>query len=117
MAKFPAINLDSEGTVIMRGQKDVEADVKVYRMGNLIIMLGTMPNALMHISISHKSRYPTWDEIAHIRYTMLPDSLMMAMILPPKSQYVNISVHCFHLFELDGQATARLRSSVPEGTV
>ena len=52
-----------------------------------------------HLSIAHPSRYPTWDEIARARYTLLPDVPWMAMYLPPKSKYVNIHRCCFQLFE------------------
>lgn len=56
-----------------------------------------------HLSISHPDRYPTWDQIKHARYALLEDVEYMVMILPPKSEYVNIHENCFHLNEfLDG---------------
>ena len=57
------------------------------------------PDARWHISISHPHRYPTWDEIKRARYDLLPDSVTMAMILPPKGEYVNVHLNCFHLHE------------------
>lgn len=53
-----------------------------------------------HLSISHASRYPTWDEIAEARYQLLDDDLYMVMVLPPSSEYVNAHPNCFHLHEL-----------------
>ena len=54
-----------------------------------------------HLSISHPARYPSWDEIKEARYALLPDDCTMAMLLPPKSQYVNIEETCFHLHEIE----------------
>lgn len=61
-----------------------------------------------HLSISHRTndnppqpgRYPTWDEIAHARYELLPGDLPFAMMLPPKSEYVALHDTTFHLHEV-----------------
>jgi len=53
-----------------------------------------------HMSISTKTRYPTWDEIRDARYALMPDDITMAMLLPPKSEYVNLHPNCFHLHEI-----------------
>lgn len=53
-----------------------------------------------HMSISCARRYPTWDEIRDARYELLPDEITMAMLLPPKAEYVNLHQNCFHLHEI-----------------
>lgn len=53
-----------------------------------------------HMSISHPSRYPTWDEMKTARYRLLPDDCYMVQILPPKAQYLNAHDRCFHLTEM-----------------
>jgi hypothetical protein len=53
-----------------------------------------------HLSISCANRYPTWDEIHDARYALIPDNVTMAMILPPKAEYVNLHPNCFHLHEI-----------------
>ena len=55
-----------------------------------------------HLSISHPTRYPKWDEIKEARYKFLPDEVTMAQILPPRGEYVNVHPNCFHLHEIDG---------------
>lgn len=61
---------------------------------------------LWHLSISHRTddlkpgRYPTWDEIHEARYRFIPDEIRVAMLLPPKDEYVNVHATCFHLWEL-----------------
>lgn len=53
-----------------------------------------------HLSISREDRYPDWDEIAHARYSLLPETGTFGMILPPPSEYVNLQKNTFHLHEL-----------------
>ncbi len=53
-----------------------------------------------HLSISHPIRYPKWDEIKEARYALLPNECTMAILLPPKEEYVNIHPNCFHLHEV-----------------
>lgn len=53
-----------------------------------------------HLSISHRTRYPTWDEIAEARYRIMPDGTYAALILPPKDQYVNMNTNCFQVVEV-----------------
>lgn len=57
-----------------------------------------------HLSISHtptgrSQRYPTWDEIAHARYELLPHWLDVVMHLPAPGEYVAVHDTCFHLHE------------------
>lgn len=54
-----------------------------------------------HLSISHHNRYPHWKEITEARYFLVPDEAMMAMLLPPREQYVNVHERCFHLYEIE----------------
>jgi hypothetical protein len=53
-----------------------------------------------HLSISCARRYPTWEEIKDARYSLLPDQCTMAMLLPPRAEYVNLHPNCFHLHEI-----------------
>mgnify|MGYP001566944736 CR=1 FL=1 len=56
-----------------------------------------------HLSISHPTRYPKWDEIKKARYKLLPADITVAMILPPPSEYVNLHRNCFHLHEIPSE--------------
>jgi hypothetical protein len=81
--------------------------VRCYAMGECSIIVtrdsdaGGRPADPWHLSIAHPTRYPTWDEIARARYTLLPGVPWMAMYLPPKSEYVNIHRNCFQLLECE----------------
>jgi hypothetical protein len=82
---------------------------KAYTVNNCTIFVGKEPTTvrgvarwLWHLSIAHPRRYPSWDEIKAARYEFVPDEVTMAMLLPPKSEYVNLHSNCFHLHEIDG---------------
>ena len=53
-----------------------------------------------HLSISRQDRYPSWEEIKDARYALMPPNIVVAQILPPKNDYVNIHPNCFHLWEV-----------------
>lgn len=80
---------------------------KAYKFGRCNVLVGKEPingtdNPLKwHLSISHHKSLPTWNELKEARYYFIPDNVTMAMILPPKSEYVNIHEYCFHLYEID----------------
>lgn len=75
---------------------------KVYKFGSCRVIVGQEP-AGWHLSISHHRRLPTWEELREARYQFVPDEVTMAMILPPKSQYVNVHEFCYHLWEIEGE--------------
>lgn len=75
---------------------------KVYNYGSCRVIVGQEP-AGWHLSISHHRRLPTWEEVREARYHFVPDEITMAMILPPKSQYVNMHRWCFHLWQTEGE--------------
>lgn len=57
---------------------------------------------MWHVSVSVAYRYPTWDEIYQAWYDLVPEAQdrVGAIILPRKSEYVNIHPNCFHVHEL-----------------
>lgn len=73
--------------------------------GVLVAVVSPEPQGL-HMSISFRNhrgeltRYPSWDEIAHARYELLPEHLTFAMVLPPPSEYVAVHDTTFHLHEI-----------------
>jgi hypothetical protein len=70
-------------------------------MGECTVFLSEEPGGL-HLSISHPKRDPTYYEIKEARYLLCPDDVHMAMIFPPRSEFVNVDKHCFHLFQIAG---------------
>ena len=66
-------------------------------------VLVSVDAGLWHLSISHRERYPTWDEIKEAREEFLPMDKTFAMFFPPSKEYVNIHPNCFHLWETEGE--------------
>lgn len=84
--------------------------------GHLSVFVGREPTdlrngdrgILWHLSISHRAcdtlepgRYPTWDEIRDARERFIPDEVTVAMLLPPKAEYVNVHATTFHLWQVE----------------
>jgi hypothetical protein len=78
---------------------------KLFRSGAFTVLLADPSSAEFretqrwHLSISHPHRYPDWNVISDARYALVPNEITMAMILPPREEYVNIQKNCFHLHE------------------
>lgn len=76
--------------------------------GMLRVLVGEEPMG-WHLSVSFSddcgrpTRYPTWDEIAHARYELLPAELDFVMHLPPVGEYVAVHPTTFHLHEHPGR--------------
>ncbi|KKK50042.1 hypothetical protein LCGC14_3129000, partial [marine sediment metagenome] len=92
----------------LEGKFGVQPNSKYYKMGvcNIIVSPPT-DGAGWHLSISSTKRYPTWDEIAHARYELLPDEILMMMELPPKGEYINIHENTFHLHQQSNPQAAQ----------
>src|SRR5215471_731948 len=84
----------------------LELELHYFRFGELTVLMGREPcnggPLRWHISISHRSRHPSWDEIKTVRYRLLGPDTSVAMLLPPADHYVNIERqdHVFQLYEL-----------------
>lgn len=76
--------------------------VQVYKFGRCNVIVDKR-SGFWHMSISHHRVNPTWEEIRDARYALIPDDVTMAMLLPPKSEYVNVHEYCFHLHEVEGE--------------
>lgn len=83
---------------VLQEEGGIEHSLRIFEKDGLFIMVGWQGR--WHLSASRDDRLPTWDELHDARYALLPDSATMAMILPPKSEYVNKHEYCFHLWEV-----------------
>lgn len=52
----------------------------------------------LHISVSRKSRLPTYEEITRIKRDFIGDDKKAISVLPEKKYHVNIHEYCLHLF-------------------
>jgi hypothetical protein len=76
----------------------VNRKIQAFMFGECSILL-TKEYGLLHMSISHPSRYPNWDEIAAARYRLIPADRDAIMVLPPEDEYINHHEFCFQVHE------------------
>lgn len=67
----------------------------------------------LHLTVSHESRYPSWDEIKVARYRLLPLERTFALVLPPPDEYVDMPErrNIFELAEVEKLHKGRKASS------
>jgi len=73
-------------------------ETKVFRRGSLTAAV-SIENGLYHISISHPTRLPKYEELKSSRYKLVPDNIYMAQIFPPSKDFVNKHKYCLHLWQ------------------
>lgn len=83
-----------------------DAPLSVYRMGHCTIYAGQTPWG-WHLAVSHPSRYPTWAEVIDARYHVIPESVTMAMILPPERSYTEIHPNMLQLWQVKQEQIGR----------
>ncbi|TXH56105.1 MAG: hypothetical protein E6Q97_07170 [Desulfurellales bacterium] len=89
-----------------RSSQLLEKGTRRFKMGQCNILVSPpYENVGWHLSISHPTRYPTWDEIAAARYECLPTDRDFVMVLPKPEDYISIHENCFQLWE-DGKDRA-----------
>lgn len=98
-------------------------EAKVYESfpdGDLRCIVGK-EGGRWHLSMSHRSRYPSWDEMADARYRFIPNRAQMAMLAPPREEFVNVHDTTLHLWEVSelaerharpGESVAELRAEL-----
>lgn len=52
----------------------------------------------LHVSVSRKSRVPSYDELTRIKRDFIGDDKKAVLVLPEKKNHVNIHDYCLHLF-------------------
>lgn len=79
------------------------AYLRRYELGECIVIV-TREGGMYHLSISHRRRYPSWDEIVEAWYRTVPgaEGRVGAMVLPPLRLYLNVDENCMQVHEIDG---------------
>jgi hypothetical protein len=83
--------------------KEIHSPIRgaqAFAWGAVRVIVGVEPVVGWHMSISTPYRNPTWEEIRQARYDLVPDEVTMAMLLPPKEEYINVHSFCFHLYQV-----------------
>jgi hypothetical protein len=78
-------------------------------------IIASQQRAGWHLSISRPDRLPTWEEVRDARYALVPDEATMALLLPPRSEYVNVHAFCLQLYEIPGEYIERHQDRLSAG--
>ena len=62
------------------------------------VIFGSNENGWEHISVSFARRDPTWEEMCVAKDVFWRDDEECVQFHPKKSQYINISSHCLHIW-------------------
>jgi len=98
-----SLRLPSEWQLIRYGE-----DGAMYRCkprGLSVIISGGVEldgRAWIHVSLSRRSRMPTYDDLALVKRLFIGADYKAIMVFPPDSEKVNIHRYCLHLFRCVG---------------
>lgn len=81
---------------------DVGVDGAAYRLpGGMVAIYSVSRHEgriWAHLSLSHKSRMPSWPELVSVRDALLGPDTEAYQVAPPRSRYVNLHPRVLHLF-------------------
>lgn len=64
--------------------------------------------ARWHLSISHRFRLPTWEEIRAVRDALLPADVVLCIPHPPRAWWLSLHPNCLHLWEINDPDLERM---------
>lgn len=94
----------AKGTTWRRVQRGGDGDAWLGRVrGQPIQVLWSVAEeedgqVWLHVSASHRSRIPTWEEMAAVKEFMVGSDRWAAQLHPPETDYVNIHGRVLHLW-------------------
>jgi hypothetical protein len=84
----------------------LEPGSRAFEMGGCRVIV-SQQRAGWHLSVSHPTRLPTWEEMRDARYALVPDAATMALLLPPQAEYVNVHPFCLQMYEIPNEYIER----------
>ena len=84
--------------------------IKLPDCGTCSVMFGENEDGWEHVSVSpkHKYKIPTWGDMCTLKDIFFDDEEEVYQIHPKKSQYVNLSENCLHLWKPIGHELGEL---------
>lgn len=75
--------------------------------GVLLMVIATSSDGWEHVSVSHRTRCPTWDEMEFVKRRLFrPWATVMQLHVPP-SDHISLHPFCLHLWRPLGQLIPR----------
>lgn len=72
---------------------------KAYRGPNGLRVIIAREQREWHISLSHPDRYPTWDEIRDVCWTLKPRTRFKVIVPAANEPYTNFHPYTMHVWE------------------
>lgn len=84
--------------------------IKLPDSGTASVVWGRNEGGYEHVSVSPRKKYniPTWNDMAFLKDIFFYDEEEAYQIMPKKSEYVNISENCLHLWKPIGRELKEL---------
>lgn len=84
--------------------------IKLPDCGTCSVMFGENEDGWEHVSVSPKHKYniPTWNDMCVLKDIFFDDEEEVYQIHPKKSEYVNLSENCLHLWKPIGRELGEL---------
>ena len=84
--------------------------IKLPDSGTCSVMFGENEDGWEHVSVSpkHKFRIPTWNDMCYLKDVFFDEEEEVYQIHPKKSEYVNLSENCLHLWKPIGHELGEL---------
>ncbi len=76
--------------------------VKSIKLKQPLTVISSDGEGWEHVSVSFKTRCPTWEEMSFIKSLFWGDDDAVIQIHPPKSEHINNHKYCLHLFRKCG---------------
>jgi len=100
-------------TIVPVGWRRLDAFSYVHRGGLAVLVSQAVERdrkKWVHLSVSHRGRLPTWDEVVAVKEIFLGTDSVALQVLPPRSEWVNFHPNVLHLWMcLDGRPTPDFR--------
>ena len=95
--KNPRLNIEHQGQYAMGGTV-IHPLIK-----NRMVFIASWHDGWEHVSVSYKSKDPTWEEMCMIKDIFWDENETVIQFHPPKDEYVNLHPHCLHLWKKIGE--------------
>jgi len=96
-------------SVIVHLPSDIK-DVEAWRGENGLRIIKSLDDTnnfgpLLHLSVSHAIKFPTWEEVSELRWQLLPKDVDFVIPMPRKINDPHPFPYCIHLQQYPGNWT------------
>jgi len=91
---------EPERARLARYRLGLDKNVRAFKIGPCRVLLAHSPQADHYLAISHKNRYPTWEEVLQIRDLFFSGPITMGALARPPGERIGTPAHTLELWEM-----------------